>query len=255
MRASCRRDMPLNSFRVRSLLCKKSCLCRSSWQRKANHLLVPGMASKRKREETTQSNSDSIPKALSAIVAARRIGRTAAEGIAPPEVALGPAPDPTDASGLISGSENEESVGELDQVPIKHSVKLCNWRHDPSDILSDTNTELTINLNKHTTVAVLGCFRLKILKGAVHINGANIGTISPGGQKDKVYYVYVPATHPILKIRGLDGTNHVQLLTCDTPTPLADVSPLFSSIWMTNAVHMLQRSFIIVSHTRVERGA
>jgi polynucleotide 5'-hydroxyl-kinase GRC3/NOL9 len=128
---------------------------------------------------------------------------------------------------------------------LRQNVKLCTWRNDAQNILSDTDKELTVNLNKHTTIALIGCFRFKVLRGAINVNGANIGAMSRDGQQDQVYTAYVPATHPISKFRGLDGMNHVQFLHCADTSQLASTGPLLEDIWNAGS-----RSFSVVSTSR-----
>ena len=136
----------------------------------------------------------------------------------------------------------------MDEEPllVKQNLRLCNWRNDPQDILSDTTFDLTVKLNKHTTIALVGCFRFRVLRGAININGANIEVLSRHGQKDQIYTVYTPAAYPISKIRGLDGVNQVQFTNCEDPTPLASLSPLFSDIWNSQP-NAKGRSFSVVS--------
>jgi polynucleotide 5'-hydroxyl-kinase GRC3/NOL9 len=140
-------------------------------------------------------------------------------------------------------------VSESEEEPliVRHNVKLCNWRNESQNILSDTETELTVKLAKHTTIALIGCFRFKVVRGAVNINGANIGPLSRNGKKDQVYTSYAPATHPISKIRGLDDSNHVQFISCDEPRPFASTSPLFADIWNARIGSGTSRSFSVVS--------
>ncbi|KAF2827680.1 hypothetical protein CC86DRAFT_381660 [Ophiobolus disseminans] len=139
---------------------------------------------------------------------------------------------------------------ESDEEPlaIQQNLKLCNWRSNKQDILSDTDTELTVRLNKHTTIALIGSFQFKVLRGAVNVNGANIEVLSRDGQKDHVHTAYVPATHPISKIRGLDSVNQVQFITCKEPVPLASISPVFSDIW-SSRLETNGRSFSVITES------
>jgi hypothetical protein len=86
---------------------------------------------------------------------------------------------------------------------------------------------------------------VKVLKGAVNINGANFGAVPRHGEEKKSWRVYVPSTHPITKVRGLDRVNHVQFLSCDEPVGLQGISPDFTGIWATKKE--LGRSFDFVS--------
>ncbi|KAL1800176.1 hypothetical protein ACET3X_000518 [Alternaria dauci] len=203
------------------------------------------MSGKRKRGEDANAAGFVGGKPLTAIAAARLRTEAAAKVVNTPKVTLEQIPVP--ASPLLQDgkSEQEEEEEEEQHVPVQRNLKLCNWRNEPQNILSDTDTELTINLNKHATITLIGCFDLLVLKGAVNINGANIGTVNRDGQKNQVHRVCVPATHPMSKIRGLDGTNHIRFKTCKTPASLAHISPVFDGIWNDRN----DRSFRVVTNS------
>jgi polynucleotide 5'-hydroxyl-kinase GRC3/NOL9 len=189
-------------------------------------------------------------KPMSAIAAARLRAEATAKGIVTPEVTTEPVPGPPDVlaqSPLLEPEQHEDS--ELDEEPlaVKQNLKLCTWRNEPQNVISSTGSELTVKLSKHTTIALIGIFQFKVLKGAIHINGANIGALSRDGQKDQIYSAYVPSTHPISKIRGLDNVNHVQFISCEEQKPLANISPLFSDIWNVETNAKGSRSFQVVS--------
>jgi polynucleotide 5'-hydroxyl-kinase GRC3/NOL9 len=187
-------------------------------------------------------------KPLSAIAAARLKAEAAVEHVAALETIVEPVPLPDSANPLPQSPVAEPEDSEQDDEPmvLRQNVKLCTWRNDAQNIMSDTEKELTVKLNKHTTIALIGCFRFKVLRGAVNVNGANIGAMSRDGQQDQVYTAYVPATHPIAKFRGLDGMNHVQFLHCADTSQLASAGPLFEDIW-----HAGSRSFSVVSNPAV----
>jgi polynucleotide 5'-hydroxyl-kinase GRC3/NOL9 len=171
-----------------------------------------------------------------------------AKGVVTPEITVEPVPATEPSSTLPESPvpELEESEQE-DEVPAAQlDLKLCNWRNEAQNILSDTASELTVKLPKHSTIALIGCFQLKVLRGAININGANIGAFSRDGQEDPFCTAYVPATHPILKIRGLDGTNHVKFINCKEPSSLSDISPLFADLWNVQAETEKHRSFSVV---------
>lgn len=205
------------------------------------------MPGKRKRFEPAVPAQLDGAQPLSAIAAARLKAEADTEGTITPAIAIVPGSLTAVPPSIIAAFPSEDSDSEQQEALVAPTFKLCNWRREPSAILSDTKQELTVNLNKHTTIALIGCYDLKVLKGAVHINGANIGTIGPGGEKNKLYRVHSPATHPILKLRGLDAVNHVQFISCGEPAPLATLSPLFADIWNVDAADTKYRSFSIVS--------
>jgi len=144
-------------------------------------------------------------------------------------------------------SEVEESEAEPELAVTKRNLKLCNWQNNPRDIFIENESELSINLDKNTTIALVGHFDFRISRGAININGANIGAVTRDGQKAKTYRAYVPATQPIFKIRGLDGKNHVQFTSCEEPTPFAKLNPLYEDIWNTGSRGERRRTFGIVS--------
>lgn len=187
---------------------------------------------------------------LSAIAAARLKAQTAAtpgEDTATKDTAeLAPQIQVTVPLPRSPVPEPEDS--ELDEEPlvVKQNLRLCNWRNDPKNIISDTASELTVKLSKHATVALVGSFQFKVLRGAINVNGANIEVLSRRGQRDEVYTVYAPATHPVSKIRGLDGGNQVQFMNCEEPAPLAQISPMFLDIW-TSRLKENDRPYRVVS--------
>jgi polynucleotide 5'-hydroxyl-kinase GRC3/NOL9 len=205
------------------------------------------MPEKRKRVEDAGSGARVAGKPLTAIAAARLRTEAAAKVVNTPEVTLEPNPVPKNSLLEARESGSEESDAEEEDVPIQRNLRLCNWRNESQNILSTTETDLTVNLNKHATIALVGCFEFKVLRGAIHINGANIGTVSRDGHKNKVHRAHVPATHAIPKIRGLDGTNHVLFKSCKAPSPLARVNPQFDNLWNAKSGQKLERSFHVVS--------
>ena len=205
------------------------------------------MPGKRRRVEDESASAAATGKPLTAIAAARLRTEAAAKIVETPKVTLEPAVAPADALVEIKESGDEKSDAEEEDVPVLRNLRLCNWRSEPQNIISDTDTELIVNLNKHTTIALIGCFEFKVLRGAVHINGANIGTVSRDGQKSKMHRACMPATHPISKIRGLDGSNRVLFRNCNSPTPLAHMNPLFEKLWNTSSRFENERSFRVVS--------
>ena len=156
-------------------------------------------------------------------------------------------------SPLEESSASDAAEPELEDVAVVHqNLKLGTWRQNPHQVLSDTANELTIALDKHSTASFVGCFDVRILKGAVNINGANLGAPSKGSKDDgKSHRVYVPSTHPITKIRGLDRTNHIQLRSCPESPPFMDINPLFCDIWSGKSERGKGRSFINVCSHRI----
>jgi polynucleotide 5'-hydroxyl-kinase GRC3/NOL9 len=181
---------------------------------------------------------------LSAIAAARLRAEAKAKGIVTPEITIEPVPEPITALPQTLVHQPEELESDEEPPVVRQNEKLCNWRNEAQNIVSETESELTVKLTKHTTIALVGCFHFKVVRGAVNINGANIGALSRDGQKDQVYTSYAPATHPVSKIRGLDGSNHVQFISCSEPRPLASTTSLFADVWN---VPRSSRSFSVVS--------
>ncbi|KAF3033524.1 Polynucleotide 5'-hydroxyl-kinase grc3 [Didymella keratinophila] len=196
---------------------------------------------------STQKPAAGSEKPLSAIAAAR-LRAEAAKNIVPvQETTLEPlaAPSSPPAEELVS--EYEESEAEPEPVIRRRNLKLCNWQSNPKDIIAENESELSIILDKNTTIALVGHFDFKVSRGAVNINGANIGAVTQDGQKGQSYRAYVPATHPIFKIRGLDAKNHVQFSSCKEPTPFAKLSPLYEDIWNTGSQGERRRTFGIIT--------
>lgn len=144
-------------------------------------------------------------------------------------------------------SEYEESEAETEPIIKRRNLKLCNWPNNPKDIFAENEFELSINLDKNTTIALVGHFDFKVSRGAINVNGANIGAVTRDGQKGHSYRAYVPVTQTIFKIRGLDAKNHVQFVSCKEPTPLAKLSPLYEDIWNAGSRGERRRTFGIVS--------
>jgi polynucleotide 5'-hydroxyl-kinase GRC3/NOL9 len=215
------------------------------------------MSNKRKRNVASETSSLATEKPLSAIAAARLRSEAAAKSRAfsaapsPPALTLTPTPRQEIEQPL---RKQEPTLIDTNSAPVEYDsdtdgsiaptrkVKLCNWNHSSENIQADTEDELTVVLKKHSTIALVGCFEFRVLKGAINISGANISINGRNGQRSRTYRVYVPVTHPILKIRGLGDINHVQLLNC--PNPYAELSSSFTGIWNAPFV---SRSFSIVS--------
>ncbi|KAJ4334771.1 Polynucleotide 5'-hydroxyl-kinase grc3 [Ascochyta clinopodiicola] len=211
---------------------------------------MPGK--RRKLEETplvasTQKLTARSEKPLSAIAAARLRAEASTKGVTIQETTLEPlaAPSSPPAEELVS--EYEESEAGPEPVVIQRNAKLCNWQHYPADIFTENESELSINLDKNTTIALVGHFDFKVSRGAININGANIGAVTRDGQKARSYRAYVPATQPIFKIRGLDGKNHVQFISCKEPAPFAKLGPLYQDIWNTGSQGERRRTFGIIT--------
>lgn len=196
---------------------------------------------------TTPAPAPANGKPLSAIAAARLKAESAVKGVTTPEITTDPVPQPSVVVPPSPSPQHEESEADEEPLVVRQNLKLCSWRNEPQNVVSDTSSELTVKLPKHTTIALIGCFRFKVLRGAVNINGANIGALSHEGEKAQTYTSHVPATHPISKIRGLDGMNHVQFITCEQPGPLAKTSTLFADIWNVPTRSGRSRSFEVVS--------
>ncbi|KAJ8105089.1 hypothetical protein OPT61_g10389 [Boeremia exigua] len=150
------------------------------------------MAAKRRKLEDTPTASTQKPaaraeKPLSAIAAARLRAEAATKSAAIQETTLEPlaAPSSPPAEELVS--EYEESEAEPDPVVAPRNTKLCNWQSNPRDIFTENESELSINLDKNTTIALLGHFDFRVSRGAININGANIGAVTKDGQKAKTH--------------------------------------------------------------------
>lgn len=207
------------------------------------------MAAKRKRDDANSSAS-AASQGLSAIAAARlRAGATGTATFTD-EVTRGETWISL-KEGLEYTHKNpgfNEEVGAIRETEThknpSRKIKFCNWQNSSEDILSDSTSELTINLKKHDTIALLGCFKFRVLRGAVNINGANITATDNDAYEKDFHFVLIPTTHSIPKFRGLDSTNHIQFLTCIDWEILISNSPYFPGLENNTC---MTRSFKVVS--------
>jgi polynucleotide 5'-hydroxyl-kinase GRC3/NOL9 len=185
------------------------------------------------------ANANSKP--ISAIAAARL--KAAATDVSVNDEALDAPQSPlADASGSDCAVSEVEETGPI----VTKNFRLCTWQNNGDNVLQDTEGSLTIVLEKHATVAFIGCCDVKVLKGAVNINGANLAAASRQEKKTKSQRVFASSFYPIMKMRGLDRTNHLQLLHCQEPTPFEKLSPLFKDIWAARSHFGRERSFHVV---------
>lgn len=181
---------------------------------------------------------------MSAIAAARLRAQQQAASVSVPEAIASP-PEAVPSSEV----EEEISEDEATYMPFEpqRNLQLCTWRYGKDYVSSETDDELTVSLNKNTTITLIGSFDFIVLKGAININGANYGAKSrksPGSVKHRAY---VPSTHPISSIRGLDNDNEVRFVDCKDPLPFDKLSPLYTNIWNVESKKGRQRSFSLVS--------
>ncbi|KAH7085560.1 hypothetical protein BKA63DRAFT_499841 [Paraphoma chrysanthemicola] len=201
------------------------------------------------------STPTTLAKPLSAIAAARLRADASARSIVTPEHTVEPVPHPQislQATPIPGLAGLEESDSDEEPVIVQRNLKLCSWRNEPQNILSANESSLTVKLSKHTTISLVGTFRFKVLKGAININGANIGVLSRNGTKDLAYASCVPATHPISKIRALDTVSHVEFTNWNGPTTLACLSPLYADIWNVHGPTGVARSFSIITESNAD---
>ncbi|KAF1920427.1 hypothetical protein BDU57DRAFT_439926 [Ampelomyces quisqualis] len=212
------------------------------------------MPAKRRRVEDSQAANPAPTnnKPLSAIAAARLRAESAVKGVVAPEITPEPVPEPSVVVPPSPSPQHQESEPNEEPLAVRQNLKLCSWRNEPQNVLSDTSNELTVKLPKHTTISLVGCFHFKVLRGAINVNGANIGALSREGQQAPTYTSHVPATHPLSKIRGLDGMNHVQFITCEEPRPLAATSTLFADIWNVSTRHGKSKSFDVITESKAD---
>ncbi|KAF2025035.1 hypothetical protein EK21DRAFT_93568 [Setomelanomma holmii] len=191
-------------------------------------------------------------KPLSAIAAARLRADATSKDVVTPEITVDQVPQHPQPLQQVSTPELDASVSDDEPLAVQRNIKLCTWRNDPQNVLSDDESGLKVNLSKHTTISLIGSFQFKVLRGAINVNGANIGVLSRRGRQDEVYTACVPATHPITKLRGLDGVNHVHIMDWDRPVALARFSPLFADIWNVPAETGFERSFTVIQESSAD---
>lgn len=150
-------------------------------------------------------------------------------------------PSPTSES--LESDISDLEPGESSDL-VARNFTLCSWHKTGKNVISDTGTEITIVLEKHETVAFVGCCIIDVLKGAVNINGANLSTPMSQEGKTKKNRIFAASIYPLFKIRGLDRKSQIRLVHCTEPSPLAKISPLFAGIWAANPAG--SRSFQMV---------
>jgi polynucleotide 5'-hydroxyl-kinase GRC3/NOL9 len=194
-------------------------------------LTLPGAAA---------ANGNGTVKPLSAIAAARLRSQVPEPAVKTLEIPPSPSAESSDGSA----AQPDEEL-----LPVRTSQQLCTWRYNYNNVRSDSDEQLTISLGKSQTVALVGCYDLVVLKGAVNINGANFGAGPGSANSSPRYRVYAPSTHPIPLIRGLDSENEIQFLNCKEPTPFANLSPLFAIIWQARPKEGNAKSFTVVTES------
>ncbi|KAF2747562.1 hypothetical protein M011DRAFT_494320 [Sporormia fimetaria CBS 119925] len=202
------------------------------------------MAGKRKRigasSEAPSASGEGNVKPMSAVAAARlKYSRPAAE----PEVPLNTTA--TQPQNLPSSDVEEEEEEPRTLVP-QPNVQLCTWRYGKDYVSSESDHQVTVTLKKNATITLIGCFDFLVLRGAVNLNGANFGA-----RKGPLvaHRAFVPSTHAISVIRGLDNQNEIQFVDCEEPTPLAGLSPLFKGIWNASSKPGRPRSFSLITES------
>ncbi|KAH7095212.1 hypothetical protein FB567DRAFT_22933 [Paraphoma chrysanthemicola] len=218
------------------------------------------MPGKRKRVATVDAESQvpcastttTLAKPLSAIAAARLRADASARSIVTPERTVEPVPHPQRSLQATPTPGLDTSDSDEDHFIVQRNLKLCSWRNEPQNILSANESSLIVKLSKHTTISLVGTFRFKVLKGAININGANIGVLSRNGTKDLAYASCVPTTHPISKIRALDTVSHVEFTNWNGPTTLACLSPLYVDIWNVPGPTGFARSFTVMTESNAD---
>ncbi|KAH6637711.1 hypothetical protein C7974DRAFT_450712 [Boeremia exigua] len=192
-------------------------------------------------------------KPLSAIAAARlraEAAKTAAEKEATPEpqAAASPAPALTPEHAASPAPDSPSESESDSSPPPARATKLSTWTHAPSAIHAETAAELTITLAKNSTIALLGTFDLHVLRGAINIDGANLGAVTRDGERAGPWRVSVPATHPVLKIRGLDGENRVRFVGCED-AGMGRLGSVWEGLWNEGVAGERGRSFGVITTT------
>ncbi|KAF2018466.1 hypothetical protein BU24DRAFT_408373 [Aaosphaeria arxii CBS 175.79] len=202
------------------------------------------MPEKRKRNNdsvSAQGTGEDNVKPMSAVAAAKlralqpEIADAVQESI---DISPSPLVDPEPSDF----DDNESSTSD-DGL---RSVQLCTWRYGQDHISSETESELTVFLQRNATISMIGCFDLVVLRGAINVNGANLS--ATGKEVPQVHRIYVPSISPITVIRGLDTRNEVRFLDCEEAVPLSDLSPLFANIWnASTSLKNRKRSFSLIT--------
>lgn len=186
---------------------------------------------------TDSGNGD--PRPISAVAAAKLESNYPGR-----KEAIQEAPHSLSSDGVDS-EYPEQEPGQEEQETLRN-VQLCTWRYGPNYVSSESDEQLTISLEKNTTVALIGHFDFFVLKGAININGANFGVKALNGYS--IHQACVPSTHPISNIRGLDSRNEVRFSDCSSPSPFTNISPLFADIWTADSGSLKTKSFALVGN-------
>jgi polynucleotide 5'-hydroxyl-kinase GRC3/NOL9 len=156
---------------------------------------------------------------------------------------------PVNTTPEAVSSDLSQDEPEQDAPLPQRNVQLCTWRYGQDYITSESADQLTVSLKKNATITLIGCFDFAVLKGAININGANFGAGTRKDEAPSTRRAFVPSTHPISTIRGLDGQNEIQFLDCDEPTPFERLSPLFADIWNAKSQDAQSRSFSLITNS------
>jgi polynucleotide 5'-hydroxyl-kinase GRC3/NOL9 len=192
---------------------------------------------------TGSKDANGTAKPLSAVAAARLKAQQIVAASA------GSLDAPSSPVSESAPSEVSEAEAQEEEFPVtqQRNVQLCTWRYGKDYISSESDSEITVSLKKGVTITLIGIFDFAVLKGAININGANLEAKAGRGEKPIVRRAFVPSTHPLSIIRGLDGTNEVRFLDCGDAMPLEELSPLFRDIWNAKSGKGGSRSFALVS--------
>ncbi|KAL2039430.1 hypothetical protein N7G274_007702 [Stereocaulon virgatum] len=153
--------------------------------------------------------------------------------------------------GSCTVEDGESNSSDLEAIPQNAGLvhRLSSFIPTESNVLSETDTEWTIRLQRNDTLAIIGQYDLWVRSGAINVHGAVIHASS------KLHRVYAPSTHAIPSIRPIlnpygTGNPPVELtiISCGSRIRmLKQIAPKFGRIWNGRELRDgLKRSFINV---------
>jgi hypothetical protein len=124
-----------------------------------------------------------------------------------------------DSADELSDESSSEDDGQV--------WRLTSWHpaDDRENILSVSSRSVTLSLKKPETLAYLGNYRLRVLKGVVSVYGARL-------RLNELAEIYAPATHSVPIISAVSEQCELEISTFpEKISAIRKVSPLFKRIW------------------------
>ncbi|KAF2466667.1 uncharacterized protein BDR25DRAFT_345282 [Lindgomyces ingoldianus] len=208
------------------------------------------MPGKRKRVGIISSDAISSGSQQSAPISAAAAARSKAHIQTCVDISRDESPNRSNSTSMDAANDDYEDSEQNAYMNIEDAPttnrQLSTWRYSKETVLSESEAQVTVILEKASTISLIGCFYLMVLKGAINVNGANVSANPRKREKGTSYHVFVPSTHPITAIRGLDRCNEIQFQHCPATAPFSSICPLFSNIWNASSKGPVDRSFTLI---------